>query len=76
MVALVGAIIGLLVFPPFGGLVGLFFGILFAEWGHKDGSLNPLKTASSAIIGTVLGMVINFCFATLFLGLSAWFLFS
>lgn len=75
-VGFVGAVIGLLVFPPFGGLVGLFLGILFAEWGHKDDSLRAINAAGSALIGTVLGMVLNFCLAVLFLGLSAWFLFS
>lgn len=74
-VGFVGAIIGLLVFPPFGGLVGLFLGILFAEWGHKDDSLQAVKSASGALIGTFVGMTINFCLAVLFLGLSALFLF-
>ena len=63
---LIGAIIGVFVFPPFGGIAGLFLGILVAEYRRKRDSTHAVNAASGALIGTLVGMLVNFCIALIF----------
>jgi uncharacterized protein len=65
----VGIIIGtVLFFPffPFGGLLGLFGGVLIAEFvAHRNQNM-ALKAATGSLIGTFVGMVINCLLAITF----------
>lgn len=60
---LIGALIGLIVFPPFGGIAGLFFGILVSEFLHFKNHIKALKAASGGVIGTLAGMLISLILA-------------
>jgi len=60
---LVGTIIGLIVFPPFGGIAGLFLGILASEFLHFRDHIKALKAASGGLIGTLVGMLISLILA-------------
>jgi len=63
----VGIIIGTVLFFPFGGLLGLFGGVLLAEFlAHRDQNI-ALKAATGSLIGTVVGMILNCILAITFL---------
>ena len=63
---LVGMLIGLIVFPPFGGIAGLFLGILVSEFLHFKDHIKALKAASGGLIGTLAGMLISLILAILY----------
>lgn len=63
----VGIIIGTVLFFPFGGLLGLFGGILLAEFiTHRNQDI-ALKAATGGLIGTLVGMILNCILAITFL---------
>lgn len=63
----VGIIVGTVLYFPFGGLFGLFGGVLLAEFmAHRNQSL-ALKAATGSLIGTFVGMVLNCLLAITFL---------
>lgn len=62
-----GAIIGLIAFPPFGSLAGLFFGVLMAELCYMKTRRQALKAASGALLGAAAGMAINVALAIAFI---------
>ncbi len=63
----VGIIVGTVLFFPFGGLLGLFGGVLLAEFiAHKNQDI-ALKAATGSLIGTVVGMMLNCLLAITFL---------
>lgn len=70
-----GAIIGTCILPPFGGLLGIFSGVLLAELLLNKSRHDSIRAATGAIIGSVTGMVINVFLALLFLGLFTFFAF-
>ena len=59
----VGMIIGLVALPPFGGIVGLFLGILISEFLNFKDHLKALKAASGGVLGTVVGMILSLILA-------------
>jgi hypothetical protein len=64
---ILGMIIGLIIFPPFGGLAGVFVGILIAEFmrhGNKD---KAVKAATGGLIGSIVGMIVTLILAIIFL---------
>ena len=64
-----GFLIGLIILPPFGGFLGLFFGILISEVITIRDHKKALKSAAGGVIGTIAGMAINFLLALIFLTL-------
>ena len=59
LVGLIGFLIGLVLFPPFGGFVGMFLGIAIAEiyfWKHIS---TALRAASGGVVGSLVGMLVN-----------------
>lgn len=54
-----GLIIGIVVVPPFGGIVGLFVGILIGELVARKSNQAALKAATAGLIGSVTGIAIN-----------------
>lgn len=76
MWGLVGMIVGTVVFPPFGGIAGLFIAILISEKTlRKKTDSQSLKAASGALIGTIAGMGINAFLALTFFLLFIMFVF-
>lgn len=63
----VGMILGLIVASPFGGIPGLFIGILVAEIVMFKDHKKALKAATGSLIGTIAGMLISLFLALLFL---------
>lgn len=58
-----GLIIGIILIPPFGGIVGLFLGILIGELVARKSNQAALKAATAGLIGSVTGVAINFVLA-------------
>jgi len=74
VVGLVGTIAGMILLPPFGGLLGLFLGIAVAEGVQFKDHRRALKAASGGLLGTLAGILINtgvgLIFLICFIGLS------
>jgi uncharacterized protein YqgC (DUF456 family) len=60
---LVGMVIGLVAFPPFGMLAGLFIGIFLGEIQRKRSGEQALKSATSSLVATAAGIVTNIVLA-------------
>lgn len=67
LLGIIGMIIGVLIFPPFGGLVGVFLGILIAEIFLNKGTDRALRAATGGLVGSIVGMVITLVLAIVFL---------
>ena len=63
---LIGLVIGLILFPPFGAFAGLFVGVFISELVQFKDHLRALKAASFSLAGAAAGMVINICLAIIF----------
>jgi uncharacterized protein YqgC (DUF456 family) len=63
----IASIIGILLLPPFGGVVGLFFGVLVAELSRKRDQNEAIKAATGSVLGTLAGMGVNFLLAIAFI---------
>jgi uncharacterized protein YqgC (DUF456 family) len=63
-----GMLVGLFLIPPFGGLLGLFFGVLIVEIRIKNHH-QALRAATGSLIGSLAGIVINLLLAIVFLTL-------
>lgn len=59
LIGFAAMIIGLILFPPFGGLIGLFVGVFIAEYFSRDSIKTALKSASYGLAGTIIGMAAN-----------------
>jgi hypothetical protein len=70
-----GLILGFMIFPPFGGFIGLFTGILIAEFIIKKSEIGALRAATGSLIGTLSGIFINTLLAITFFVLFVIFLF-
>ncbi len=64
---LVGFVIGVLAFPPLGGFIGLFVGVLVAELSAGRKQLQALKAATGSLLGSFIGMLANLFLAIAFL---------
>lgn len=64
---LAGFIIGMILLPPFGGLLGLFVAIFLSEVMMMKNHLHALKSAAGGLIGSIIGIVINFIISIIFL---------
>lgn len=71
----IGLIIGFILLPPFGGLLGLFMGIVLYEFIVNKDEVRALKAATGYLIGTMTGVFINFLLAILFFVLFLVFVF-
>lgn len=61
-----GMIVGLFLLPPFGGLLGLFGGVLIAELRIKNRH-EALRAATGSLIGSLAGITINLLLAFVFI---------
>ena len=64
---LIGLVVGLIAFPPFGGLIGLFVGVFIAEILRQRESIQAVKAATGSLLGAIAGIVTNFILALAFL---------
>ena len=72
---ILGLIIGLFLLPPFGGLVGLFIGVLVGEYALGKDKTKALKAATGSLLGSISGMLLNIFLAVVFLELFIAFVF-
>jgi len=70
-----GILIGTFSLPPFGGILGLFFGILLAEIIKFKDHAKAIKAASYSVLGVMAGVLINFFLAITFFVLFLIFVF-
>ncbi|OQA03533.1 MAG: hypothetical protein BWY68_00712 [bacterium ADurb.Bin400] len=63
----VGLILGLVLLPPFGGIIGLFAGVAIAEWYSHRNKQRAVKAAAGSLIGSLTGILINLTLALLLL---------
>jgi uncharacterized protein YqgC (DUF456 family) len=70
---MIGFIVGIFAFPPFGGLIGLFAGVLIAELLNHGEGLRSLKAATVSLLGSIAGIIANLLVAVLFLALFVFF---
>ncbi len=61
-----GGLIGTIVLPPLGGLVGIFAGILLAELLLNKSRRDAIRAATGALIGSATGLASNAFLALLF----------
>ena len=64
---IIGTIIGVILLPPFGGLLGVFIGIFIAEMIWKKDRVKAIKAASGGLIGSIVGMIVTLILSILFL---------
>lgn len=69
----IGLLIGTFLLPPFGGMIGLFAGVLLGELRRRRSNQEALRAATGSLIGTLAGMAINIVLALLFVGLFIFF---
>ncbi len=62
---LIGLVVGMVIFPPFGGIIGLFLGVLIAELARGKDALSAFKAGQGSVIGALTGIGINLALALL-----------
>ncbi len=61
-----GSLLGTLLLPPFGGIVGIFAGVLIAEFMQFYDHKKAVKAASYTLAGSIAGLLVNFLLAIIF----------
>lgn len=69
----IGFVIGMALFPPFGSLIGLYLGIFIVEMVYSVDIKKATRAASSSTIGSLIGIIINAMLGVLFMILFVWF---
>lgn len=62
----VGALIGVVLLPPFGAIPGLFLGVLGSELYRKKDGVAAFRAAGGALLGTLSGIILNTLLAAAF----------
>lgn len=60
-------LIGTFVFPPFGGIIGLFLGVFIGEIITHNDQRKAIKAATSSTLGTIAGMILNLLLSIIYL---------
>jgi len=63
LIGFVAMLVGLIIFPPFGAIIGLFAGIFASELISKKDERKALKAASGGLLSVVLGIILNLILA-------------
>lgn len=63
LLGLIGMLVGLIFFPPFGLFLGLFIGVFVGGLLQFKDHQKALKAASYSFLGTVAGMILNILIA-------------
>ena len=64
---LLGSIIGFVVLPPFGTIIGLFLGMLAGGIASGQAQHKAMKAATTSVLGSMAGMASNFILAITFI---------
>lgn len=64
---IIGMVIGVIILPPFGGLAGVFLGILIAEVMEGKNKEKAVRAATGGLLGSIAGMIITLILAVIFL---------
>ncbi|MDQ5949840.1 MAG: uncharacterized protein QG669_88 [Patescibacteria group bacterium] len=72
----VGMLLGTLIMPPFGSLLGLFAGVVLSEILTYKDHHKAIRAATGAVLGVVVGIMVNFALAFVFIGIFATYLFG
>ena len=64
---IIGLIAGLIIFPPFGGIIGLFLGVAISELVSFGSFYKALKAGGGGLLGSIVGMIIKLLLAIIFL---------
>ncbi len=72
----IGMLLGTLIMPPFGSLLGLFAGVVLSEILTFKDHHKAIRAATGAVLGVVFGIMVNFGLAFIFIGLFASFLYK
>jgi len=59
LIGVLGILLGTLMLPPFGGILGMFLGVLVGEIYFMGRSTTAIKSAKGALLGALTGMLIN-----------------
>lgn len=62
-IGLLGLVIGLILLPPVGGILGLFMGIFYGEFIRNRNQHQALRAATGGVIGSLVGIGINLILA-------------
>lgn len=63
---MIGMILGTILLPPLGGMLGLFVAVALAEYQNHKNHSRALKTATGSFLGTLAGKFINAFVALVF----------
>ncbi len=66
LIGTIGMLVGSMILPIFGGLIGLFVGVLVSETILFPQSQKALKAASASLVGSIVGMVTNIVLCLMF----------
>lgn len=72
-VGLIGFVVGMIIFPPLGGLFGMFLGIVITEFYLVGKGRTALKAGAGGLLGALAGMIINLVIGLTFVGLFLFF---
>lgn len=72
---IIGLLVGLVLLPPLGSIIGLFLGVLGYELFDHHSKEKAIKAATGSLLGAVAGIGINVVLAVLFLILFLFFAF-
>lgn len=64
---IIGMIAGLIIYPPFGSIIGLFLGIVISEIIHFKDIKKALKAGGGSLLGSLAGSLIKLFLAIIFL---------
>ncbi len=62
-----GMLVGTFLLPPFGGLLGIFLGILLAEILRHGNKEKAVRAATGSLIGSAIGMAITLVLSIVFI---------
>lgn len=69
-----GVIVGSILFPPFGGLPGLFIAVFVCELFLNKTRSQAFKAAKGSLLGVFTGIALNFVLALTFFSLFVFFI--
>ncbi|MFA5270124.1 MAG: DUF456 domain-containing protein [Patescibacteria group bacterium] len=69
LIGMVGLLLGTLLLPPFGGILGMFIGVVAGEIYFFGKTKAAIKAATGSVLGALTGAVINLIVGLVFVGL-------
>jgi uncharacterized protein len=69
LVGTLGLVLGMVLLPPLGGIVGMFLGIVGGEVFFYGRTKTAIKAASGGVLGTIISVLLNLLIGLVFVGL-------